>query len=451
MKKNSKNHHVGRIISLLLALCMVLAIAPMTVFAYTDTEISIIDIENATLYYDAGDKPKATAEKFEVEGLISNYEIEYECWEEMETTESGEPVPIKFWYSDESQYTSSQQKITTFEVGKTYMYSISVKAEDGYSFADDYELYVNSVAQQSVIKTQNRLLITAITTIQPRSTQLQNISVVEINNATISFNVGDKPVFTGKTPDNAPYIYQCEWWETDEGKEGKHSTDFFDGGFERLITNFERGKTYNYGIYLKAAEGYCFTTDTKLKINGKYYDYDTNDYDPLLQYDNGGFATMWVHTDLTMTPTAAGETPNYKIIEGANGAWTQNSDGTLVFRANGDFGKFTGVKVDDTLIDAKNYTAVSGSTVITLKADYLKTLSVSTHKLTVVYTDGECSTDFEIKKSSAQQTDKTQKNAAVVKSPETGNDTGVALLVYIAFAGGVCVATLTVLKKKKVR
>ncbi len=449
MKKNSKNHHAGRIISLLLALCMVLAIVPMTVFA--DTEISIIDIENATLYYDAGDKPKATAEKFEVEGLISNYEIEYECWEEMETTESGESVPIKFWYSDESQYTSSQQKITTFEVGKTYMYSISVKAEDGYSFADDYELYVNSVAQQSVIKTQNRLLITAITTIQPRSTQLQNISVVEINNATISFNVGDKPVFTGKTPDNAPYIYQCEWWETDEGKEGKHSTDFFDGGFERLITNFERGKTYNYGIYLKAAEGYCFTTDTKLKINGKYYDYDTNDYDPLLQYDNGGFATMWVHTDLTMTPTAAGETPNYKIIEGANGAWTQNSDGTLVFRANGDFGKFTGVKVDDTLIDAKNYTAVSGSTVITLKADYLKTLSVGTHKLTVVYTDGECLTDFEIKKSSAQQTDKTQKNAAVVKSPETGNDTGVALLVYIAFAGGVCVATLTVLKKKKVR
>ena len=449
MKKNSKNHHAGRIISLLLALCMVLAIVPMTVFA--DTEISIIDIENATLYYDAGDKPKATAEKFEVEGLISNYEIEYECWEEMETTESGESVPIKFWYSDESQYTSSQQKITTFEVGKTYMYSISVKSEDGYSFADDYELYVNSVAQQSVIKTQNRLLITAITTIQPRSTQLQNISVVEINNATISFNVGDKPVFTGKTPDNAPYIYQCEWWETDEGKEGKHSTDFFDGGFERLITNFKRGKTYNYGIYLKAAEGYCFTTDTKLKINGKYYDYDTNDYDPLLQYDNGGFATMWVHTDLTMTPTAAGETPNYKIIEGANGAWTQNSDGTLVFRANGDFGKFTGVKVDDTLIDAKNYTAVSGSTVITLKADYLKTLSVGTHKLTVVYTDGECLTDFEIKKSSAQQTDKTQKNAAVVKSPETGNNTGVALLVYIAFAGGVCVATLTVLKKKKVR
>lgn len=449
MKKNSKNHHAGRIISLLLALCMVLAIAPMTVFA--DTEISIIDIENATLYYDAGDKPKATAEKFEVEGLISNYEIEYECWEEMETTESGESVPIKFWYSDESQYTSSQQKITTFEVGKTYMYSISVKSEDGYSFADDYELYVNSVAQQSVIKTQNRLLITAITTIQPRSAQLQNISVVEINNATISFNVGDKPVFTGKTPDNAPYIYQCEWWETDEGKEGKHSTDFFDGDFERLITNFKRGKTYNYGIYLKAAEGYCFTTDTKLKINGKYYDYDTNDYDPLLQYDNGGFATMWVHTDLTMTPTAAGETPNYKIIEGANGAWTQNSDGTLVFRANGDFGKFTGVKVDDTLIDAKNYTAVSGSTVITLKADYLKTLSVGTHKLTVVYTDDECSTDFEIKKLSAQQTDKTQKNAAVVKSPETGNDTGVALLVYIAFAGGVCVATLTVLKKKKVR
>ena len=139
--------------------------------------------------------------------------------------------------------------------------------------------------------------------------------------------------------------------------------------------------------------------------------------------DDGDTQSFWVETNLTMTPTAAGETPNYKIIEGANGTWTQNRDGTLVFRANGDFSKFTGVKVDGTLIDAKNYTAVSGSTVITLKADYLKTLSVGTHKLTVVYTDGECSANFEVKKAASEQAKPSEGDKSDTTTPTGGKDT----------------------------
>ena len=76
---------------------------------------------------------------------------------------------------------------------------------------------------------------------------------------------------------------------------------------------------------------------------------------------------MWVDTDLTMTPQASGTTPEYKITEGANSSWKQNSDDTLKFVANGDFSKFTGVKLDGTLVATDKYTAVSGSTVITLK------------------------------------------------------------------------------------
>lgn len=123
------------------------------------------------------------------------------------------------------------------------------------------------------------------------------------------------------------------------------------------------------------------------------------------------------------TNTSATGDTDYKIIEGANGTWTQNSDGTLTFRANGDFSKFTGVKVDGTLIDAKNYTAVSGSTVITLKADYLKTLSGGTHKITVVYTDGECSANFEVKKAASEQTKPTEGDKADTTTPTGGKDT----------------------------
>ena len=79
-----------------------------------------------------------------------------------------------------------------------------------------------------------------------------------------------------------------------------------------------------------------------------------------------------------------------------NGTWKQNSDSTLTFRANGEFSKFTGVKVDDQLVEAKNYTAVSGSTIVTLSADYLKTLSTGNHTLTVLFNDGDCSTNFTV-------------------------------------------------------
>ena len=38
-----------------------------------------------------------------------------------------------------------------------------------------------------------------------------------------------------------------------------------------------------------------------------------------------------------------------------------------------------------------------------MKKDYLETLSVGKHTLTVVYTDGECTTEFEIKAASATE------------------------------------------------
>mgnify|MGYP004506824699 CR=1 FL=1 len=102
--------------------------------------------------------------------------------------------------------------------------------------------------------------------------------------------------------------------------------------------------------------------------------------------------------------------PDYKVIEGANGSWTKNSDGTLTFRANGDFDKFTGVKVDGKLIDSNNYKAVSGSTVITLTTEYLQTLSTGRHELTVVYTDGDCNTYFVINAAASEQPGQTENN-----------------------------------------
>lgn len=93
--------------------------------------IGDVDIEGVTFNYEPGDAPKATA--YKCDPWEEQYDIEYEYWEEMETNADGESVPVKFWYSDESKNNALAQdkKITAFEDGKTYMYSLSLKARDG--------------------------------------------------------------------------------------------------------------------------------------------------------------------------------------------------------------------------------------------------------------------------------------------------------------------------------
>lgn len=303
--------------------------------------IGDVDIEGVTFNYEPGDVPKATA--YKCDPWDEQYDIEYEYWEEMETNADGESVPVKYWYSDESKNNAlaEDKKITTFEEGKTYMYSISLKAREGNTFATNGSVMVNGsfVNSANVTNTGSGLFVVAVRTIKPETVQLQNISVVEINNATISFNVGDKPVFTGKTPENVPYIYQSEYWSTDGGKKYYYAADFWnDNNPDDLFTEFENGKTYTYGIYFKAAEGYCFTVDTKLKINGKYYDYDISDYDPMLQYPNGGYATMWVDTDLTITPTTSSHTHSYGTDwkSDADNHWHECSCGSIADKAAHD-------------------------------------------------------------------------------------------------------------------
>ena len=137
---------------------------------------------------------------------------------------------------------------------------------------------------------------------------------------------------------------------------------------------------------------------------------------------------------------------DYKFLEGENGSWTQNSDGTLRFRADGEFSKFTEVKVDGILVSADNYTAQSGSTIIILKSSYLKSLSAGTHKITVVYTDGECSANFEVKQvaegTTSDATTETNSNASTAATTAAASDTTAA-------EGKAVSATATVTKAPK--
>ena len=412
------------------------------------SEISTVEIIGATLSYNPGDTPQATAAVAAADQ--GKYRIADEYWQELNEND----VAVAVWHSDDGAY-STLPTITAFGSEKKYVYSVLLMPEREYDFGREVAATVNGNAVTAVPATDGYLSLPNVKTIIPTESYNPTvIDLIEINDVTVSFKDGDKPKFTGSVPDNAGYAFRCEWWSLDSDT-GIVSTEPEWGGdiYKNKITAFKAGKTYHYGVYVTAYTA-DISPDAKLKINGREVNYTRIG-------DDGDTQSFWVETNLTMTPTAAGETPNYKIIEGANGTWTQNRDGTLTFRANGDFSKFTGVKIDGTLIDPKNYTAKSGSTIITLKADYLKTLSVGTHKLTVVYTDGECSTNFEVKQAASEQTKPTERDKSDTTtptggkdttSPQTGDNSNMLLWVALLFVSGFgIIGTAAYSEKKRVR
>lgn len=273
-------------------------------------------IENAKFSYQPGDAPQATA--WVAIDDMDKYEIAYECWQQFENNE-----PVAAWYSDNGSH-GSLPTITKFECGKKYVYSLMLKPKDGYSFSSETVITVNGekVAAPFV---GGSMYIPAIKTITMPTVTV--IDVVEINDVTVSFKDGDKPVFTGKVPDGADYAFRCEWWELDS-KTGAMSTDF--GNFyENKITAFEAGKTYHYGVYVTTYGDvgnirYIFGPDTKLKINGKLVDYKRYEGDT----SDGSYGTMWVLTDLTMTPEAGGTTPAEKYTV----TYTDGVEGEEIFK-----------------------------------------------------------------------------------------------------------------------
>ena len=160
------------------------------------------------------------------------------------------------------------------------------------------------------------------------------------------------------------------------------------------------------------------------------------------------------------------DTPNntYQIINGANSSWTHDSDGNITIRGNGDFSKFTGVKVDGNLIDKSNYTAKEGSTIITLKASYLNTLSAGNHTVEILWTDGSASTTFTTKanisdNSNNNQNDNNNSNSSDdkpssgtdkkdVTAPKTGDNTPSVWLFILSILSGTGLI-ITVKKRRE--
>ena len=140
--------------------------------------------------------------------------------------------------------------------------------------------------------------------------------------------------------------------------------------------------------------------------------------------------------------TACGEIdPDFKavIIEGANGSWQKGTKDGLSFTSNAAFAHFLKVQVDGKDLDASDYAVKEGSTIVTLKAEYLETLSVGKHTLAIVSETGTAETEFTIKAAAVAD------DTAV---PQTGAGSNVALWIAVMLAAGTAL-TGTVLYSRK--
>lgn len=276
-----------------------------------NSEITLVASENEALHnlnvndvktdYAPGEAPRATATIPAADA--DKYEIAYECWEEMELNmESEESVPVAFWYSDPAEYKPGMKKIDHFEEGKFYMYSVELRLKGDNTVADDCNMNVNGHWVHH-IKTVNGVFAPNADNMlceQPID-EWRAIDVIEINGATTTFKAGDRPVFTASVPTGSNSLPQCEFWTGSDGSE-VNSQKFWDQNITNRIDVFKPGVTYRYGIYLKSARGFYFTSDTKLVINGQECGYQVAD--SVSDEDSGWIYTLWLNTDLTFTPEA---------------------------------------------------------------------------------------------------------------------------------------------------
>ena len=130
-----------------------------------------------------------------------------------------------------------------------------------------------------------------------------------------------------------------------------------------------------------------------------------------------------------------------EIIEGKGQSITAGDKKELTFKSNAAFSDFIRVELDGKTLDEKYYTVKEGSTVVTLKADYVATLSAGEHTIGIVSESGTATTTFTVNAKAVVDND--------TKSPQTGENSHMVLWIALLFVGGAGVIGTTVYGKKK--
>ena len=141
--------------------------------------------------------------------------------------------------------------------------------------------------------------------------------------------------------------------------------------------------------------------------------------------------------------TASAEEKNYEFTEGANQTFKLEEGKHLTFKFDiplEDFKTYGDIWIDEHRVEEDNYTAENGSTIITFKDEFTKTLAEGSHHIEVPLAQGKlgiAKTDFTIEKENTSVTPSTSDTTATgttqkanTNNPKTGDN----VLVYVSLS-----------------
>ena len=266
-----------KVMMVILAVCMIFTVVPVTVLADTgDTEIKEVSINFDVSGFKYGDTIQPIVS---IADASAHYTIAYERWDELEHEEGQPWHTVASWYSDQTYGTS---EFTSFEYGKHYSLDIVLKADDGYTFADLSNLkYIRNGSEglplvNLALKKNN----TFFYAYSMESLDFDPISNIEVTKATLSYKAGDTPQATarGNNYNTDVQVYDEYWEEMETNASGEavpvkfwHSnpTENAKVAEDKRLTTFEEGKRYMYSLTLKARYGHMFADGCTMTLNGE--------------------------------------------------------------------------------------------------------------------------------------------------------------------------------------
>ena len=265
---------------------------------------------------------------------------------------------------------------------------------------------------------------------------------------------GDKVTVTA-TPNSGYTLKRIEWGNgLADGTDITDTKAFTVGSFKPVVDVYFQKIAYTVTVnsgtadVTAAAQGTTVTLTADAAPAGKEFDkWEIVSGTVMLADATSATTTFTMPAENVKVAATYKDIPvlSYTVVSGANGTWTEGDIVITIKRSEDDahcINYFTGVKIDDKdLVSGTDYTAVAGSTVVTIKGSTLESLTKGGHTITVTFKDGTAVTSVTLK-------DKTSGTNAI---PSTGETTsryaGIAVLCFAA--SGAFVGVVLFERKKR--